>query len=93
MPKNTRIILPLVSRESAHKIAKAASLSFEYEIYAEYNFLLLSGFILYFVVAFIIYHIDQNIHWILIILFGLNFLEIHEYVSNWFELFLNGSYF
>ena len=63
MPKNTRIILPSISRESAHRIAKAASLSFEYEIYdAEYNFLLLSGFILYFVVAFIIYHIDQNIH-------------------------------
>ena len=46
VPKNTRIILVSITKESTHKIADAASISFEYVIYAEYNFLLLSGFVL-----------------------------------------------
>ena len=45
VPKNTRIILVSISKESTHKMADAASISFEYVIYAEYNFLLLSGFV------------------------------------------------
>ena len=38
VPKNALIFFPFISKESTHRIAQAASISFEYTIYTDNNF-------------------------------------------------------
>ena len=45
VPKKALIIFPSINNESTDNIAKDASFSFEYVIYAENNFLFVSGLI------------------------------------------------